>query len=288
MKLTIGICTYNRDEIWENGEGTFRCLLQQSDMDFELLICDDNSTDRTLDAIREILKTDHPCMNNTRFFQCRSPKKLPRQGQAMPENVLFAEASGDYYLHIDDDGMVDPDMVKFAKRLIQEMPTGAFYGRLRFINPKTGAPYSEGGTEYLDDERMKYVTAAVQPGPNVIRLQPEFKAEWGGLWLAPLKPIRQIGGHELELSHFRGEDARLGSRMAFFLPTYFVCDQNFTFTHYGLTHRRYLALRGNVGEFLEMYREPSAGNYAPTLFTNGQESFWTSDALRSQYHEVSL
>jgi glycosyltransferase involved in cell wall biosynthesis len=97
-----------------NGEKTIRetitSVLNQTFLDFELLIINDGSTDSTLDIISSFKDL------RIQFFS------YPNAGLAATRNRGIALASGEYISFIDADDLWTPDKLEFQLKALQENP----------------------------------------------------------------------------------------------------------------------------------------------------------------------
>lgn len=89
---------------------TLRSLHQQSEKNWECIIIDDKSTDRTVEVAEEW------CAQDERFRLIKVPNNFG--GPAGPRNLGVAEASGKYIAFLDSDDLWHPDKLQ---RQIQEM-----------------------------------------------------------------------------------------------------------------------------------------------------------------------
>lgn len=113
-----------------NGEATLRTsmdsILAQTFSDFEFIICDDGSTDRSWDILCEYQKKD----NRVRVFQ--NPHNL---GLAASLNNCLALAKGQYIAREDADDISDPERLEKTLCYLQ----------------KENAPYVGCGVHIFDD-----------------------------------------------------------------------------------------------------------------------------------------
>lgn len=101
--ITVIVCTYNRQEYLPD---CLQHLAKQSadNRDYEVLIIDNNSTDRTADISSTFIK-DHPEMNV--HYYCEM-----NQGHTFARNRGIKEAKGKILSFIDDDAFVGKDFIK--------------------------------------------------------------------------------------------------------------------------------------------------------------------------------
>jgi glucosyl-dolichyl phosphate glucuronosyltransferase len=106
------LCTYNRAQLLA---GAVRSLLAQGPLTpaFELLVVDNNSTDRTREFIEE-LAADDPRVRY--IFESQ-------QGLSYARNTGIREARGRFIAFFDDDLVAGPDWVSAIIRAFREFPT---------------------------------------------------------------------------------------------------------------------------------------------------------------------
>src|SRR6266536_6078206 len=92
MLITVAICTWNRCELLQTALEQLTRLLVPVDIEWELLVVNNNSTDATSSAIAP--------------FASRLPVRElfePKPGKSHALNLAIGEAAGDYILWTDDD-----------------------------------------------------------------------------------------------------------------------------------------------------------------------------------------
>lgn len=99
MKVSIIMCAYNVSEFIDRAIGS---ILQQSYQDWELIICDDASTDNTTVLIEKYL-TD----NRIKFYQ--QPENV---GYLKNKNYAFSLFSGELVTQLDADDTCPPDRLE--------------------------------------------------------------------------------------------------------------------------------------------------------------------------------
>ncbi len=122
MFLSVVICTYNRDA---HIERALQSLVAQDfdKKDFEILVIDNNSTDKTPEIIKNF-KDKHPDYNIVLA-------KETRQGLSFARNKGIALAQGTYVSFIDDDGIAKSDYISQINKYVTEYPdTFAFGGKV--------------------------------------------------------------------------------------------------------------------------------------------------------------
>ncbi|MEC4893140.1 MAG: hormogonium polysaccharide biosynthesis glycosyltransferase HpsE [Oscillatoria sp. PMC 1051.18] len=120
IALTVAICTYNGEKRLTE---VFERLQQQVDVEnfsWEILIVDNNSSDRTAELIRAYQINWSICD----LVYCFEPQ----QGLAYARQRALNEAKGKYIGFLDDDNLPDPQWVRSAFAFGETHPTAGAYG----------------------------------------------------------------------------------------------------------------------------------------------------------------
>ncbi|CRM44855.1 glycosyl transferase [Pseudomonas sp. 2822-15] len=129
MKPTVSVImpTYNHAAFVEQAIAS---VLAQRDVDFELIISDDGSTDGTREVVAAIKD------ERITFF----PNTVNR-GACVVTNELISHASGEFIALINsDDFWAEDDKLAYQVNILRENPKiGASFGRARFVD-KAGEP----------------------------------------------------------------------------------------------------------------------------------------------------
>jgi len=120
--VSVVMATYNHADFVADA---IHSVLRQRGVDFEFLIADDGSTDRTRDVVTSIQD------ERIRFF---SNEK--NRGACVVTNELIQFASGEYIALINsDDYWINDDKLACQLQTMRDNPTiGACFGRARFID----------------------------------------------------------------------------------------------------------------------------------------------------------
>jgi glycosyltransferase involved in cell wall biosynthesis len=146
MFVTVAICTFNRAESLRLTLDSLVAMEVPSDLPWELLIVNNNSTDHTDDVIGEYVGR----LPIRREFESRG-------GKSNALNRAIDVAKGDYIVWTDDDVVVDPGLLTAYATAFRRWPEAAVFGGR--IKPKYEAPV----------EKWVLESEAVLGGPYAIR-----------------------------------------------------------------------------------------------------------------------
>jgi glycosyltransferase involved in cell wall biosynthesis len=158
MKFSLAICTWNRAELLKRTLASIGRLRIPTEWHWQVVVVDNNCTDRTPDVIRE--------------FISRMPLRAitePLQGLSHARNRAIEHCTGQVIVWTDDDVEVPPDwLVKYGEA-IDRTPGSSFWGGP--IRPK----FLSGRPEWLvkNWETCKGCFAARDLGPEPFELTPE-------------------------------------------------------------------------------------------------------------------
>ena len=117
MNVSIGVCTWNRCELLRKGLEAMTLLTIPSGVNWEVLVVNNNCTDRTDDVVRA--------------FEGSLPIRgvfEARPGKSHALNKAIREAKGEYILWTDDDTRVDEGWVAAYCRAFERWPAAAVFG----------------------------------------------------------------------------------------------------------------------------------------------------------------
>ncbi len=118
MKISVIIITYNRVE---DTVQLLECLRKQTFNEFEIILIDNNSTDKT----QEIL---------SKYFHNIKYIRIPyNAGVPGGRNIGIANAIGDYLVFIDNDVEINPDFLKMVNSTFKKEPKAGILA-FRIIN----------------------------------------------------------------------------------------------------------------------------------------------------------
>lgn len=97
-KVSVCIPTYNRSHYLKY---SIECVLNQTYTDFELIICDDGSSDNTAEVVDSY--------SDSRIHYIRHPQNI---GRSRNMRSGFEAATGDYFIKFDDDDGLTPEFLE--------------------------------------------------------------------------------------------------------------------------------------------------------------------------------
>lgn len=165
-KISVIIPVYNQEPYLDE---MLDSLFRQSYQNYEAVIINDGSTDRSMDIIRKYVKRDLR-------FKC---VKKERSGIAAARNVGIGLAAGDYALFLDPEDVLPPNALrKYARAVDPSDPPDLVVGTLEMITPN--------GTRSIRGARRLSRQREIPPE------SPEFINSWHlGTKLFSLKTIRE-------------------------------------------------------------------------------------------------
>jgi glucosyl-dolichyl phosphate glucuronosyltransferase len=117
LRLTVAICTWNRCASLHQTLESFSRLAPPARTSWELLVVNNNCTDRT----DEVIKAFERELPIRRVFE-------PKAGLSHARNRAIAEATGDYILWTDDDVTVCREWLVAYTDAFREWPDAAIFG----------------------------------------------------------------------------------------------------------------------------------------------------------------
>lgn len=124
MDITVAICTYNGAEEVPSVLDHLRAQEDVEEIQWEVLVVDNNSTDTTEAVVRE--QQEH--------WRCEAELRYEfeeRQGKSHALQTAVEDARGMYIAFLDDDNLPAPDWVAAAYRFAEAHPrAGAFGGQI--------------------------------------------------------------------------------------------------------------------------------------------------------------
>jgi glucosyl-dolichyl phosphate glucuronosyltransferase len=117
MTIDVVICTFNRCRLLGQTLDWLLRLRAPSDVDWQVLVVNNNSSDATLDVLRA--------------FGERLPLRWVFEsspGLANARNRAIRETAAEYLLWTDDDVLVDPEWMASYLRAFRRRPEAAFFG----------------------------------------------------------------------------------------------------------------------------------------------------------------
>jgi glycosyltransferase involved in cell wall biosynthesis len=121
MDISVVLATYNRAGSLLETLKSFAALKCSSDLTWELLVVDNNSSDPTPAVVRTF--ADHCSFRLRYLFEAR-------QGRSAALNTGIAEARGEIVVFTDDDVLLHPDWLSNLKRTFEQSECVAVAGRV--------------------------------------------------------------------------------------------------------------------------------------------------------------
>jgi glycosyltransferase involved in cell wall biosynthesis len=134
VRVSIVLTAYNRAEALR---GTLDSLLSQTFREFELLVCDDMSSDHTETVAREYATRDN------RVVYHRNRRNLGMPGNL---NEGIRRSRGHFVANLHDGDIYEPDMIEKWVSALESHPGAAFvFNKYRMLNAtgETAAIYAE-------------------------------------------------------------------------------------------------------------------------------------------------
>ncbi|HEY9647436.1 MAG TPA: glycosyltransferase family 2 protein, partial [Chroococcidiopsis sp.] len=107
-KVSVCIPTYNRAEFLNYSVSS---VLKQTYSDYEIIICDDGSTDNTPELVHQ--------WQDSRIRYIRHPQNI---GRSRNMRSGFDAAQGDYFIKFDDDDALTPDFLEKTVAVLETHP----------------------------------------------------------------------------------------------------------------------------------------------------------------------
>lgn len=221
-RVAIGVPVYNGEKYLRQALDS---ILAQTYSDFDLIISDNASTDRTSEICRTYVSAD----NRIRYF--RNEKNL---GVAPNFNRVFQLSSHEYFKWAPYDDMVEPEFVARCVDVLDHDPTVALcYSKAKII-----------------DERGEYVVD-YDPGPDTSSLKPYER--FRNLTLHPEYAIQQMGLIRSEIlrktrlhGSFPSSDEVLLAQLALLGPFYEISDRLYIYRRHSEQSTKESAQRARV------------------------------------------
>ena len=261
MTLSVIIPTRNRADLWRSG-WVLDSLRAQTRPPDELVLALDHTEVDTLDVLR-----DWSVPSRFRIIEVLSPRPQGDPASAIPDNCLFAAATGDVLVHLDDDIALGPDFCRRALEFLELQPRSIIWAQLRFVTANHSPLSGKTPIDYRPSMATKRRWPELSPG--IFRLPSHWCVHWGAAYAVRRSEVLAIGGHDLQLAGYRNADARLGGRLVRAGLTSYVTSKNEHAAHHlGTTNRA---------------KTKSTGPTSGPQIANGGLTYWTSDACRASY-----
>lgn len=177
--------TYNSEKFITE---TILSVQNQTYTNWEMLLVDDCSSDKTVDIIQQLMEDDH------RIHLIRLNKN---SGASKARNQAIKEVKGDFMTFIDADDIWFPDFLESSIATMQETGIPFVFSSYRRSNEKLEFVYSDfivpqkvTYTDILKTNSISCLTAFIDVKRLGIKFMPDIrKRQDMGLWLKYLKEI---------------------------------------------------------------------------------------------------
>ncbi|OGI00731.1 MAG: hypothetical protein A2Y25_11725 [Candidatus Melainabacteria bacterium GWF2_37_15] len=196
--VSIVIPAHNEENVIKD---TIKNILQVDYGNFEIIVADDRSTDRTIEIIKTI-SNEHPEVS----YHTREKDSFP--GKSAVLNEILPTTKGEVICVFDADARIDPDFLKNILPYLADKETGAVQARKVIINRDTNLLTRCQDNEYILDTHF-------QAGRDSIKGAVELR---GNGQIIKREALDDIGGwnnytltDDLDLStrlHLKGWDVR--------------------------------------------------------------------------------
>jgi glycosyltransferase involved in cell wall biosynthesis len=204
IKVSIVIPTYNRKESLNN---TLISLFNQtcSQDKYEIIVCDDGSTDGTEEMVNDLIKKS-PCA--LRYF------KEENKGPASARNLGISNALGEIIGFTDDDCVVSKTWIEYAVPHLNNKKIGGVIGATIPEETYTQKTLKTTHTLQITEEEASYATCNIFYSKNV---------------------LIEVGGFDAEFKMALSEDTDLGLRVK--NRNYEFCFDNTIIVYHNVTYR---------------------------------------------------
>lgn len=117
MKITVGICTWNRAELLDRTLLQMRHVRIPAECDWEVLVVNNNCSDETEDVLQK-----HDGILPLRRLH------VARPGKSHALNAAIETIDSDWIMWTDDDVLVEPDWIEGHLRAVREFRDASFFG----------------------------------------------------------------------------------------------------------------------------------------------------------------
>jgi len=147
--LTIAIPTYNRPELLE--ESLRSAIEQETDLDYEILIADNCSSEENLNRVKNIIK-------KSKFQKIRLLESSENIGMYNNWNRCIEYASGNYLTILNDDDLLDKCFLKELHNFINGNQLvgcrSIFFGDLRWVEVDQNNPLSKLAKSFTKSDEL--------------------------------------------------------------------------------------------------------------------------------------
>lgn len=125
-KISVALCTYNGEKFIRE---QLRSIVGQTILPWQIVVCDDQSTDRTMDIVREFAD-DYPSI---RWMIIRNEVRL---GVRRNFEKAIALAEGDYIAPSDQDDIWERNKLEILLHIMREKKVSLVHSNIRYVDVK--------------------------------------------------------------------------------------------------------------------------------------------------------
>ena len=138
-KVTIAVITYNGEHLLEE---CLSAIKSQDYPEYEIMMIDDNSTDRSVDLVRE------------KFPEVKILQMNENRGPNPARNAAIIKSDTSYTLLVDDDAVLTPQCLRILMKTTKE------YSNIAICNPRI-VLYDDRTRIQYDGSRLCYIGAVI-------------------------------------------------------------------------------------------------------------------------------
>jgi glycosyltransferase involved in cell wall biosynthesis len=125
-KISVALCTYNGEKFIRE---QLRSIVGQTILPWQIVVCDDQSTDRTMDIVREFAD-DYPSI---RWMIIRNEVRL---GVRRNFEKAIALAEGDYIAPSDQNDIWERNKLEILLHIMREKKVSLVHSNIRYVDVK--------------------------------------------------------------------------------------------------------------------------------------------------------
>jgi glycosyltransferase involved in cell wall biosynthesis len=148
-KISVCIPTFNREHFLPIAIGA---VLAQRERDWELIVCDDGSSDRTPEVMAEFMARDG---------RIRYVRHETNVGKSNNMRSGFEAATGEFFIKIDDDDRLTPEFLARTSAVLEANPGIDFVGTDHWVID----PENQRRSDWTEENSRKWGRSELAEGP---------------------------------------------------------------------------------------------------------------------------